>query len=750
MAGEQAGFEVDTQLFRELGELLVGRDSTALAELVKNSYDADATEVFVYGENLKNGQDGSIVIRDNGIGMTSDEFRTGFLTIASRIKTQEENRISPTLHRRVTGAKGIGRLAAHKLASVLQIESSPHPSKGSNEGLRARIDWNQIEALEHLGQVSESNAIWVEKFDLGPAYEPGTTITLTRLRRNWTDPDVLRFSREMAAYQVPRELLQNPDKDLDFNSLLGSLYDNASATHVGLSIHLSGDFESGESYSSSKLSQAGWLLEIKSDSDGLAFNVCEIPNREVSGPSRYQKQFSLPKEAHPLCPSFVSRIYFKKGTRAWEVPGVALYMEGFRVFPYGEAGNDWLDIDKRYTERTLSISLPAILSSATSTQHFMRFPSKQFFGGILLTVDSSDQLQMLVNREGFVANDAFSQLVTSVKIGIDLLVRALSEVYHQDYVREHEQKLKGQLRSSKQDADEVRTLQEQAEDLLNRASEATRGAREKLAQGDLSGATQELDLATTDIRGAVLLGEEMMSDHRLVAVLAGIGTQLSAFTHDIRQLLAELNAIETVLREIHRATGLPEALRSRISSALNRLGDTKRLVEHQAHYLADVVSTDARRKRSRLPISDCFERAERFLGGSIAQQLIAVQNEIPPDLTTPPMFRSELSVVFANLLSNAIKASGEGGRIRASARLSDETVEFTLENTGVAVDLKSSDRLFEPFVSSSSVVNPELGQGTGLGLTIVKSILSNNDAKARFVDASEGFATAITISWRRR
>ena len=44
-------FTVDTHVFRELGELLVGRDSTALIELIKNSYDADATEVVVYGED---------------------------------------------------------------------------------------------------------------------------------------------------------------------------------------------------------------------------------------------------------------------------------------------------------------------------------------------------------------------------------------------------------------------------------------------------------------------------------------------------------------------------------------------------------------------------------------------------------------------------------------------------------------------------------------------------------------------------
>ena len=65
-------FSVDTHLFRELGDLLVGRDSTALFELIKNAYDADASVVTVTGTNLKDKNRGEIVIADNGCGMTEE------------------------------------------------------------------------------------------------------------------------------------------------------------------------------------------------------------------------------------------------------------------------------------------------------------------------------------------------------------------------------------------------------------------------------------------------------------------------------------------------------------------------------------------------------------------------------------------------------------------------------------------------------------------------------------------------------
>src|ERR1700760_4902545 len=101
------GFTVDTHLFRELGELLVGRDSTALVELIKNAYDADATTVTVVGQDLDNAANGVIVVSDDGNGMDADQFRRGFLRVASRLKSKGDRR-SETYQRRFTGAKGIG------------------------------------------------------------------------------------------------------------------------------------------------------------------------------------------------------------------------------------------------------------------------------------------------------------------------------------------------------------------------------------------------------------------------------------------------------------------------------------------------------------------------------------------------------------------------------------------------------------------------------------------------------------------
>src|SRR5262245_8975415 len=128
-----AKFSVDTHLFRELGELLVGRESTALIELIKNAYDADATEVIVHGKNLIDPKEGIITISDNGVGMNPDTFRRGFLRIAARTKNAG-TRKSEIWGRRFTGAKGIGRLSAHKLARKITIQSVPRGMKNGVTG----------------------------------------------------------------------------------------------------------------------------------------------------------------------------------------------------------------------------------------------------------------------------------------------------------------------------------------------------------------------------------------------------------------------------------------------------------------------------------------------------------------------------------------------------------------------------------------------------------------------------------------
>jgi HSP90 family molecular chaperone len=112
-------FTVDAALIQELGQRLIGQPQIALAELVKNSYDADAFTCRITFSKDR------IEINDDGHGMALDEFRNYWMRIATTHKL--EDRHSRKLKRPLTGSKGIGRLAAQFLAKDLTLETSAEP-----------------------------------------------------------------------------------------------------------------------------------------------------------------------------------------------------------------------------------------------------------------------------------------------------------------------------------------------------------------------------------------------------------------------------------------------------------------------------------------------------------------------------------------------------------------------------------------------------------------------------------------------
>src|SRR5207253_2344378 len=101
-----------------------------------------------------------------------------------------------------TGSKGIGRLAAHKLARLLQIHSvRGTPGKTAKGGISATIDWDAIERCETLDQLT-TEAI-VEALVLERPASTGTRIQLDGLRRRWTAEERTRFVTECRSLQPP-------------------------------------------------------------------------------------------------------------------------------------------------------------------------------------------------------------------------------------------------------------------------------------------------------------------------------------------------------------------------------------------------------------------------------------------------------------------------------------------------------------------------------------------------------------------
>lgn len=108
---------IDKKVLRLLGAQLYGDTPSIISELVQNAYDADATAVWI---TINTTTPNSIVVADNGIGMTPDEVNDRFLNIGQDRRTAYP--LSPS-GRKVLGRKGIGKLAVFSLAKVIDVFS---------------------------------------------------------------------------------------------------------------------------------------------------------------------------------------------------------------------------------------------------------------------------------------------------------------------------------------------------------------------------------------------------------------------------------------------------------------------------------------------------------------------------------------------------------------------------------------------------------------------------------------------------
>ena len=262
-------------------------------------------------------------------------------------------------------------------------------------------------------------------------------------------------------------------------------------------------------------------------------------------------------------------------------------------------------------------------------------------------------------------------------------------------------------------------------------------------------ASGKLEEALQQMRAAQEASHDMIGQATMLRVLASVGTQMAAFVHEINGLVGTAEAVDHALRRLRGARGAGTTKVREQTQLLNALGgvvaDLRRNLERQASYLIDVVTPDARRRRSKQGFAERFDAAARLVANVADAAGIKIENGIPATIQSPPMFPAELTTVFSNLLTNAVKAAGKNGRVRATATRSSGRVEVRLENTGISVDLKEAERWFEAFESTTVKVNTVLGQGMGLGLPITRSVLAEYGASIRFVEPSSGFASAIEI-----
>lgn len=425
-----------------LGEELIGNDGLAIFELVKNSYDADATEIKVIFVDL-NTPNQKIIIEDDGHGMSPNVIETVWLTIGTDFKRGINRKVSNKFNRVSLGNKGVGRLAVHKLAKEITVETQ---TEGDLFSSKFHIDWNSlIKSKEFIQDLEvEIESVPNTLFQKGH----GTRIILSNLvNKNWTKlllRDLVRkieniknpfsefpnFNIEIKAndhhqnwlegIKTSSEILQDslyqfdfelkkwkqnensiPNDDnlaeflwgYTFNSHPHMKIDNKEIEHR--QINHNSHFEIYEDHIKNNILEIGDKLDFI-DGNGRKKHLLNSDLNNIGTIRGKFYVFNLTKE--------ISNLFF--GGQITAVKefiklnyGVKVFRDSIRVYNYGEQTDDWLELDYNKIQHAGS--------------HFAR---KVTIGAIELNLnESEDGLTEKTNREGFNENYYFFKLRAIVK-----------------------------------------------------------------------------------------------------------------------------------------------------------------------------------------------------------------------------------------------------------------------------------------------------------------------------------------------
>jgi hypothetical protein len=208
MAEEKLEFTVDSALLGELGERLVTRNYIALSELVKNAYDADATQIILRFKNSRlGGKYGEIHLIDNGQGMTFQEVKEYWMRIATPYKHREP--ISPVFGRKKSGSKGVGRFACRRIANELILETTAK-IPGSNE-----YEWTAVKFVwaDFIPGTTLTEIPCEYKRKKLKEGEIGLTLKLIDLNDSWTERDFNLLRRQILMLSIVKGIRRKGFKE---------------------------------------------------------------------------------------------------------------------------------------------------------------------------------------------------------------------------------------------------------------------------------------------------------------------------------------------------------------------------------------------------------------------------------------------------------------------------------------------------------------------------------------------------------
>ncbi|MBR1518857.1 MAG: ATP-binding protein [Prevotella sp.] len=727
---EQLKIRPYARLLTMLGDQLIKNEQIAVTELMKNSYDADADWVKVtfvgFGDNWKVLPESKIVIEDNGIGMTKDVISESWMNPATPNKVERER--TAKKQRIIQGEKGIGRYAMLKLGRKVELITRSENKKEQNVEYSVSLDLSdyddnffvdgkdgkeglfldtlQFELISTSPSVFVGNDVVVNNILFeGTKNTHGTRIEISKLRGKWSQ----------------RKVEDVKESILRFGSLfdeiiLGESSRDKSSAGENMTVGLYRDDENITGDDKTEQTFLGNLFDTKtviritegryySDLQEICFKENDCPKTlsvtgaDFRGQRIYKKHFGEGDKVRAVSDfgDFEFDFYIfdfnakdtkyalsEEAKKIIREHRIYLLRDGIRVLPYGDSTDDWLQID--------------ISRGTISAGSF--FSNDQIVGRVKITKTGNPHLKDKTNREGLIDDEDYtSDFICIIQSFLSYLRTQSYKIY-----------LEKEKKQKDIDVVKARRVEKEINDLKDYFKE-NRKAKELLGQLE----------KTYKVERKYLLERAQRTE-----ALAAVGLSVETASHDI--MLMYGRGIDTLSRLL-KASQSPEF---DCHSAFDELTKLYGMFIYVKNQLSDMqkLFVSSKQSRKNIRVKDMLDKVISIYNNSLKDNSIRINVS---EIGSPLIARctmAEVLQVLINLIDNSIywlnTIDREDKTILVTLDGNSTQMIFSDNGPGVRDDDKAY--IFEPFFSGKG------SEGRGLGLYIIRSILSNNDYSIHLAD----------------
>lgn len=717
-------FNVNAYTAKLIGRENVSNLEGAILELVKNTYDADATKCILYYDEKNK----VLYIMDNGVGMSEEIIERHWMTIGNSSKST--NFISKS-GRVQTGAKGIGRFALDRTGDTCVMYTKNQESK---DIIQWKVDWRDFDKKENLTDITaEIDYIKGNLYDNidGNKYldgmlkkyfkNTGTIFKITNLREEW-NIDLIKNIKKSLATLIP------PDIENEF-----AIYFFYEEQNEKEALIISENIDAYDYKIQFRVQNNGTTI-IKLDRNEFDFKdkLDEVIKKAKF--KKEDKEYFLGKEKiinttlEELVDNtetkglgkFDGTIYFNKISTVKEdskkyyykditgrknfsdiFGGIKLYRDNFRVRPYGEKDSssyDWLLLGNRRAKSPAAIS---------HTSGKWRVSADQISGVINISrmnVNLPDQ----ANRQGIVETKEFKllkeiliEIISKFEEDRQYVGRKLNELYYKENETEQTQE---EVREKAKKQEENKKEKNDKEDY-------------KVDAGKVHKAFEEKDEQIRDLQ----------DENRMLRNLATTGIVVNQYIHETKESVNNVGTNIMVVKEL-----LTED--RDIENAIKKINDAQKYVETMNSWY-DVTLGSIRRDKRTMKFNDINSLISTQM--NLWKKVLERQNiDIiynGKDIPDIKCFPFEIESIISNLIANSVYAFKGINNKKINITLLEFAdgikIEYSDTGCGLIPEYKKQpDKILEALETSK---RNRIGEkiGTGMGMWIIAGIVKSYDGK---------------------